>query len=292
MAIYLGFTPIAFWIWFSIYRKKSHTSSLLILFTFVFGILATLFALFAETNVLKIMPFTVYQCLASACTLNSSKEVIALLQLCILVIGPIEELGKFFGIWFVVRKRQGLAINDYIKIGFAAGLGFAAMENAIYIYRLLGPYGVNYELVVATLILRFFLSTSAHILYTGFLGYYYGLYKTNLFKSRTKLIFGIIFVIILHGAFDFFLFGNLPIYALLLTIFMGGGIVAIMIEKKNNEVAPIYESTPLEPVTAEIKIKGSEVIQQIQPLNKCPICLTPNTLNGKFCSNCGAKLGV
>lgn len=292
IAIYLGFTPMVFWVWFVLRRKKSHASSIILFFGFLLGIVSTLAAATIETRLLEFFPPFVQQCLNLACSLDRSRDVVGLLQLTLILIGPVEELLKFAGLWIIGRKRDNLAVNDYVRMGMAVGLGFAAMENAIYINRLLADPTVNFELVVVTLILRFVLSTSAHILYSGLIGYYYGLMKADVVPHRSRLIIGIILAIILHGAFDFFLFGGLPLYALLLVMFMAIALIFILLDRRNNEIRPKYDDILSEPLpSGTVIMQGSTVVQNFEPLNICPICLTPNQIHGNYCANCGAKLG-
>ncbi|MBU3606805.1 PrsW family intramembrane metalloprotease [Polynucleobacter sp. MWH-Creno-3A4] len=89
-------------------------------------------------------------------------------------VGIIEELGKFAGVLFIMKKmgqkRYPYLLNALL-LGAAVGAGFAAFESAGYafnaLYDLKHPETLNFGMMFLNLFLRGFLSPFAHILWTA-----------------------------------------------------------------------------------------------------------------------------
>ncbi|MCF8332363.1 MAG: PrsW family intramembrane metalloprotease [Bacteroidales bacterium] len=126
-----------------------------------------------------------------------------------LVIGPIEEIAKLLGLiiaWFFIRK-QITEINDSIIYMACVALGFSLIENYMYSNRMAGD---EYLLFI-----RLFISTPMHITFSVFMGYaIYRIYYEK--RSWQLLAIAFIWAVILHGAFDGFLFINMPLLVILL----------------------------------------------------------------------------
>jgi diamine N-acetyltransferase len=90
---------------------------------------------------------------------------------------------------------------DGIVYGVMIGMGFATLENILYVQK----FGMQ------TGLLRMFLSVPAHATFGVLMGYYAGKAKFEI-PNRTRLLFlGLFWAVLFHGLFDFFLFlqGNL-----------------------------------------------------------------------------------
>lgn len=128
-----------------------------------------------------------------------------------LVIGPVEEFAKLLGLliaWPVIRKQIS-EINDSIIYMACVALGFSLVENYLYANR--AP-GEEYLLFI-----RLFISTPMHITFSIFMGY--ALYRVMYEKKRIKmLIVAFIWGLILHGAFDGFLFINMLLVVIFLVV--------------------------------------------------------------------------
>ncbi|MEF8841565.1 MAG: PrsW family glutamic-type intramembrane protease [Haloarculaceae archaeon] len=149
-----------------------------------------------------------------------------------LVVGPVEETVK----WLAVRLlpyRSGSfdAVVDGAVYGAAAGLGFATIENALYITRnldmaggeaaslvgpggaaLLGAVGVGAGVVQfggAEIIgaggqitaLRA-LAGPGHVIYSAFAGYYLGLAKFNPDRAGPIVVKGLLIAAFIHGTYN------------------------------------------------------------------------------------------
>ncbi len=110
-------------------------------------------------------------------------------------VGLVEEGAKF---WFLVRKfyphREFNEVYDGIIYGAFISLGFAALENVIYVLS----YGMK------TGILRAFTAVPGHAIDGSIAGYYVGLAKftSSGLRRKTLLLTGFSYSVLLHGFYD------------------------------------------------------------------------------------------
>jgi RsiW-degrading membrane proteinase PrsW (M82 family) len=110
-----------------------------------------------------------------------------------------EEFLKFLVVWiYPYRKTDFDEVMDGIVYAVVAGLGFACLENVIYV--------INGGILTA--IVRAFTAVPLHALAAGVMGYYIGEAKFAT-KKKTRIRFfirGIMLAIFIHGLYDFVLF--------------------------------------------------------------------------------------
>lgn len=95
------------------------------------------------------------------------------------MVGVIEEFGKFLAVYlFVFRKSEFNEVMDGIIYAAAAALGFASLENFLYILS----YGAG------VMVGRALLSTLGHVLFSAFWGYSLGLKKI---EGKNSLFIGL-----------------------------------------------------------------------------------------------------
>jgi protease PrsW len=109
----------------------------------------------------------------------------------------VEEFSKFVFIRFILfRNKNFNEPFDGIVYAAMVGMGFATLENIVYVYQ----YGIS------TGIMRMFTAVPAHACFAVLMGYYLGLAKfthtRNLYFSLLALISATVF----HGLYDYFLF--------------------------------------------------------------------------------------
>lgn len=109
----------------------------------------------------------------------------------------VEECSKFIFIRFILfRNKNFNEPFDGIVYTAMVGMGFATLENILYVYQ----YGIP------TGILRMFTAVPAHACFAILMGYYIGLakftHRKNLYYSLLALIAATVF----HGLYDYFLF--------------------------------------------------------------------------------------
>jgi protease PrsW len=109
----------------------------------------------------------------------------------------VEEFSKFFFVRFVLFNNKNFNEPfDGIVYAVMVGMGFATLENVLYVYQ----YGL------ATGILRMFTAVPAHATFAILMGFFLGKAKFThrkvFFYSAISLIVAAVF----HGSYDYFLF--------------------------------------------------------------------------------------
>ena len=158
--------------------------------TFVLGVLFAGFAAIINT-------------LASAVTVI---PVVGMALFFYLVVAPVEETVKWLAIrLYAFRSDQFDAVVDGAVYGAMAGLGFATIENAIYITQGLGPTASLGSQAVAdagqTAAVRL-LAGPGHVIYSAFAGYYLGLAKFNRENAGPIVVKGLLIAVFIHGTYN------------------------------------------------------------------------------------------
>ena len=132
-------------------------------------------------------------------------EPTGLLLLFFLVVGPVEEGVKLLAVrLYAFRDDRFDAVIDGAVYGAAAGLGFATIENALYIVQ-------NTEMVTGTLqalneggdiaAVRA-LAGPGHVIYSAFAGYYLGLAKFNPENAGPIVLKGLLIATVIHASYN------------------------------------------------------------------------------------------
>ena len=201
----LAILPSIIWLLFYL-RKDSHPeSNKMILKIFFYGMAAAIIAAAIELGISfgaefleKVFPTKI----------NNFSFLLFILYH-VMVIGLVEEVTKFL----IVQKKvighpefdEPLDVMLYMII---TALGFAALENMLYLSPILFP-GANLALNEAALVagFRFIGATFLHALASGFIGYFLAL---SFLKPRNKkllLVLGIMIASVLHGLFNISIIG-------------------------------------------------------------------------------------
>jgi len=190
--ILLGFAPGLFWLWYFYKKDKLEPEpKSYIIKTFCLGMLAAIISAVFE------MPFGEYTILSV-----------------VLVAPAVEEFVKFS----VVRVTMYNNVEfdepmDGIMYAASAALGFASLENSLY---LLGNFGLPLSDLVTPLpdhqpigffslfVTRAFLSVPGHVLFSSMWGYALGWAKFMDKGARFRFILqGYILAVAMHGCFNF-----------------------------------------------------------------------------------------
>jgi RsiW-degrading membrane proteinase PrsW (M82 family) len=175
-----------------------------------------------------------------------------------MLVGVIEEVMKYIAVK-IGNDDKLLTVDDAIAFFIIAALGFSFTENILYFYNIWEIEGVDHLFV--PFLFRSLFSTFAHIMFSGILGYYYGIAhfakpilqeeirqnrkhwtilwhkilsikKDRLFHQE-KFSEGLLIAVGLHAIFNIFLEMNLTF----LTVpFLIGGYIALtyLFAKKQN----------------------------------------------------------
>ncbi len=161
------------------------------LVTFIFGVLFAGFA--AVLN-------------SIADPLFSAIPFVGIVLFFYLVVAPVEETVKWLAVRiYAFRRPEFNAVIDGAVYGAVAGLGFATIENAVYIG---GEYleatqtgeGV-FAATFRTAAVRSF-AGPGHVIYSAFAGYYLGLAKYNRDRAGPIVLKGLLIAALAHGTYN------------------------------------------------------------------------------------------
>jgi RsiW-degrading membrane proteinase PrsW (M82 family) len=125
-----------------------------------------------------------------------------------LVVGPVEETVKLLAVRLhAYRHEQFDAVVDGAVYGAMAGLGFATIENSLYITQNLGA-AADMDLGFALIgmgggitAVRA-LAGPGHVIYSAIAGYYLGLAKFNRENAGPIVIKGLIIATLIHATYN------------------------------------------------------------------------------------------
>ncbi|MCT2537406.1 glutamic-type intramembrane protease PrsW [Aquibacillus koreensis] len=110
--------------------------------------------------------------------------------------GLLEEFFKWFIFLYTVYKYTEFdSFYDGITYGVSISLGFAAVENILYLFA----HGIEYAFS------RALFPVSSHALFGVIMGYYLGKARFNESKSKRTLFLALVIPVVLHGTYDFIL---------------------------------------------------------------------------------------
>ncbi|HLS90036.1 MAG TPA: PrsW family glutamic-type intramembrane protease [Limnochordia bacterium] len=197
--IVASFVPGLLWVWF-FYRQDRYDKEpvYLVIITFVAGMLAVFPALMIE------LPFKAH--------LTQPTHLLVRFLVALLVVGLGEESLKLLAV--VVTAFRHRAFNepvDGIIYAVSASLGFAALENLLYV--------LTFGFEVAPV--RAVIATLAHASFGGVAGLYLGLAHRSPRVGWKLALTGLGIAALLHGVYDFLLIARWthPIVAILLVYF-------------------------------------------------------------------------
>jgi RsiW-degrading membrane proteinase PrsW (M82 family) len=191
--LFIAFAPIILILVFVYYRDKYEKEPMaLLLKSIAAGALITIPILIVEIGFGAIVTF--------------QNKIASALYNGFVVAAFTEELFKYLAFLVLIwRNRNFNELFDGIIYATFISLGFAAVENVLYVFGSGGSVGI----------VRAFTAVPAHALFGITMGFYFALAKFNLNKSPGYLWLAILIPIILHGLYDFFLMAE-NVYLLLL----------------------------------------------------------------------------
>ncbi len=212
MAFIGGIIPSLLWLWFWLNEEERPEPAGFLTIVFIMGMLAVVFVLPAEQLIQKYVT-------------SYGGDII--------LWAAVEEIMKYLAAVVILYNTNYTDEPiDWPIYLITAALGFAALENALY---LLHPLSIS-ETTVGLLTgqLRFLGSTLLHTISSGIIGLSIAMsYYMGAFKKVLYLILGFILAISLHSAFNFFIMRNdgndfLKVFAFLWVVTI---IVMLLFEK-------------------------------------------------------------
>ncbi|KAB1192533.1 PrsW family intramembrane metalloprotease [Haloferax sp. MBLA0076] len=172
--------------------------------TFLLGVLTATFA-----AVLNSLMNNVGQTIASE--LSLSIGFLGSIIFFYLVVGPVEETVKLLAVRLYAYSHSSFnAVVDGAVYGAMAGLGFATIENALYITRNLMTSGLDLGTAGgvgiigagSTITAVRALAGPGHVIYSAIAGYYLGLAKFNKENAGPIVIKGLILASLVHATYN------------------------------------------------------------------------------------------
>ena len=193
----LAIAPAVFWLWY-FYRRDRYEPEPLswVLLIYILGIAVTIPVALIE---------------------GVMGEVLPEFLIVVLVAPVVEELGKFL----VVRKTVYESTEfdepvDGIVYASAAGLGFATLENVVYVFSALET---SLVLALETGLVRALLSVPGHVLFSAMWGYSLGKARFISKEKRPVVIAaGLMLAMASHALFNLLLFDAIGFAVLVLVV--------------------------------------------------------------------------
>jgi protease PrsW len=208
LAFLTGLIPMLFWLWFWLREdKKKPEPFILIVVTFLAGMMVVPAAL-----PLQKMAIDLYE----------GTNVMFIWVI-------IEEVLKYTAALLVILWHKAVDEPiDYIIYMITIALGFAALENTLFVLNPLT--NGDYITVAVTGSFRFLGATLLHVLASATIGVFlaYGFYRSVTMKLFLSSV-GLFLAILLHALFNFFIMDASGGGILLIFLFVWMGIVALFL---------------------------------------------------------------
>lgn len=175
-------TAIALYIYLKDHHEREPLSLLLV--SFLYGGLSTIVTLFISYPVNSFL-------------LTKEDDVVSQFVNAFFKVALVEELSKFLFVRFILYRNKNFNEPfDGIVYALMVSMGFATLENVVYVYQFGFVTGVT----------RMFTAVPAHAVFGILMGYYLGRAK---FISTHELFYSMLALLaptLFHGAYDYFLF--------------------------------------------------------------------------------------
>jgi RsiW-degrading membrane proteinase PrsW (M82 family) len=247
LIITLSFAPGGFWLWFFLRLDKVRPSPRkLVALSFFLGMIATIPAGTINTIALPDDLF------------SGSATITAFAAGMLLVVGPVEETSKFLAVRLgALRSAYFQEPVDGLVYSTAAALGFASLENLLYVMQF-GP---------GVMVVRAPLSTVAHLVFAALWGYGLGQRQAGT-RSRWFVFGTLLAAAALHAAFNITAFSETYLWVSFLIVGLGGLLV--------------YRGFQRGQRTSPFRHRRN------YPLIECANCARQIRIISTFCPHCGA----
>lgn len=203
VALIGGFLPAIVWLWFWLKEDKLRPEPRTMIWqTFVLGVIAVGPAFLAQNLIAEIFKLSSNDILSLA-GFDSSIGILVLLV--IITWATVEEILKYLAAYLSAFKSVHLDEPIDIMIYLlTAAIGFAAMENFLYVLNSLISETGSYFLLTGNV--RFISSTVVHIVCSGLAGAIIALtYYSSVKIKKVATVLGLILASVLHALFNLFI---------------------------------------------------------------------------------------
>ncbi|MEA1926198.1 MAG: PrsW family intramembrane metalloprotease [Patescibacteria group bacterium] len=206
IAVAIGIMPVFWWLWFIARRDDLTIGNLNFLIKVFFcGVLVAIPASIAEVVVIEAETENQIIEVMQRIWFHQQTFFAVITFFSAGIVAFIEEAAKAIGIVIFLFRRRIETSNDGMMCGMVIGLAFAVTENGVYFASALqSENGLELWGIV---LLRFLLSTSAHIIYSGIMGTFFAEAKITA-RNTGKIAYvtlGFLAPILIHSIFNAFL---------------------------------------------------------------------------------------
>lgn len=197
LLLLLAIVPAIFWLWYFYSRDKYEPEPLSwIVLIYFFGIVITIPVAITQGIIGLILP-----------------EIL----IAVLVAPVFEETAKYLVVRRTVYEtREFNEPVDGIVYAAAAGLGFATLENVLYVFEALES---SLALALQTGVVRAFISVPGHVLFSVMWGYALGRARFMPPGQRPAIILGgLLLAMLAHGLFNLLLYNAIGFAVLILIV--------------------------------------------------------------------------
>jgi RsiW-degrading membrane proteinase PrsW (M82 family) len=195
LLVILGLLPSLLWIFFFLQRDSHPEPNYLLTKTFLMGIIISPLAVFLQASFSKVGAWGPPDIFAADGSLF------------FLWAALVEEFLKFLAVWIIALRDPAFDEPvDAMIYMMMAGLGFAAIENILVLFRTI-PNGIHATLTIW--ILRSVGATLLHALSCSLMGYFLALSWFFRHHQKKLIVLGLTVATLFHFAFNTFLAGSL-----------------------------------------------------------------------------------
>ncbi|WP_275882818.1 PrsW family intramembrane metalloprotease [Halorhabdus sp. BNX81] len=130
-------------------------------------------------------------------------EALGLFVVFYVIVGPVEEGVKLLAVrLYAFNDARFSAVVDGAVYGAVAGLGFATIENALYITQTAGDVGMGVFAAGGSVVTVRALAGPGHVIYSAFAGYYLGLAKFSPDRAGPIVVKGLVIAAFVHATYN------------------------------------------------------------------------------------------
>jgi RsiW-degrading membrane proteinase PrsW (M82 family) len=219
-----GFLPALLWLWFWLKEDKNPEPRRILLLTFLAGMMMAIVALFLE----QIAQFAVKGVLGSAF------QPVGLLVL-LFVWAAIEETAKYSAARKIAFRLPCFDEPvDALVYLITAALGFAALENFLFLIKVFGTQSMLVGFITGNL--RFLGATLLHIMTSATVGASIAFSFFHKEKMGRNILGGLLLATVLHTAFNFFIINSrgANLFEIFLPLWLAAVFLLFIFEKIKN----------------------------------------------------------
>ena len=191
LVILAALAPVVWLLW-TIYRKDSvqPEPTTWLLKAFLYGVGSVFLTFFISLPLSIVLGLNIDK--------DTYASLLEALEDAFLLAAVPEELAKFFMLWLLLRKNPFFDEHfDGIVYAVCVGLGFAALENIVYLFD-----GIDDWSWIQIGVIRALFSVPGHYFDAILMGYYYSIYHFGIDRSVKTRIMILAAPILAHGLFD------------------------------------------------------------------------------------------